>query len=158
MLDHPDIRWRRVSPRYVVVTLLGDVIWAVVFVAAAVVAFTVGELPWVAGGLAVLALGSLVGALLALRRARSIGYALRDDDLLFRRGLLVSRMVAVPYGRLQLVTVQSGPIARLLGFASLRVVTATAATGVVLPGIVAAEAADVRDRLIALAERRRVAA
>lgn len=158
MLDHPDVQWRRVSPRYVVVTLVGDVIWTALFAAAAVVVLTVTDLPWVAAGLTVLALISLVAAVLAVRRARSIGYALRDDDLLFRRGLLVSRIVAVPYGRLQLVSTQAGPVARLLGYASLRVVTATAATGVVLPGIIATEAPEVRDRLIALAERRRVAA
>jgi membrane protein YdbS with pleckstrin-like domain len=34
------------------------------------------------------------------RQARSIGYQLREDDLVFRRGILWQRMVAVPYGRM----------------------------------------------------------
>ncbi|MBK0422698.1 PH domain-containing protein [Leucobacter sp. CSA2] len=97
----------------------------------------------------------LINALLAFRRVRAIGYILREDDLLFRRGIMFERVIAVPYGRLQLVDVTRGPILRALGLATLKFVTASAATGVQLPGLRAEEAEALRDRLVKLAETRR---
>ncbi|WP_132205224.1 PH domain-containing protein [Leucobacter luti] len=97
----------------------------------------------------------LVNSLFAFRRVRAIGYILREDDLLFRRGIMFERIVAVPYGRLQLVDVTRGPLLRALGLATLKFVTASAATGVQLPGLRVDEAEALRDRLVALAETRR---
>ena len=104
------------------------------------------------GGLVVLL---LVSAVLAFRRVRAIGYVLRDDDLLFRRGIMFERVVAVPYGRLQLVDITRGPLLRALGLATLKFVTASAATGVSLPGLPVDQAEALRDRLVELAETRR---
>ena len=55
---------------------------------------------------------------------RAIGYRMREDDLLLRRGILFSRVVAVPYGRMQLVDITRGPVARAFGLAELKLVTA----------------------------------
>ncbi|PIJ38714.1 hypothetical protein BMH30_09310, partial [Leucobacter sp. OLES1] len=60
-----------------------------------------------------------------------------------------------PYGRLQLVDVTRGPLLRALGLANLKFVTAAAATGIALPGLVDADAEALRDELIRLAESRR---
>jgi membrane protein YdbS with pleckstrin-like domain len=87
---------------------------------------------------------------------RAIGYVLREDDLVFRRGILYSRLVAVPYGRMQLVDITRGPVARALGLAELRLVTAAASTDVTLPGLPEQAAAELRDELVARAESRRV--
>lgn len=97
----------------------------------------------------------LVNAAFAFRRVRALGYVLRADDLLFRRGIMFERVVAVPYGRLQLVDVTRGPVLRALGLASLKFVTASAATGITLPGLRHEDAEALRDRLVALAETRR---
>ena len=102
-----------------------------------------------------MALVLLVNAVLAFRRVRAIGYVLREDDLLFRRGIMFERVIAVPYGRLQLVDVTRGPLLRALGLATLKFVTASVATGVNLPGLPEAEAEALRDRLVELAETRR---
>jgi membrane protein YdbS with pleckstrin-like domain len=91
----------------------------------------------------------------APRRARSIGYLLREDDLLFRRGIMFQRFVSVPYGRMQLIDITRGPVGRMLGLADLKFMTAAASTGVMIPGLPDAEAAELRDRLVTLAESRR---
>lgn len=154
-LDHPAAEWRRVSPKYVYLSFVGDLLLVLVLAAVTVVLLLL-ELPWFAWlWPAVLAALSLLSAALAPRRARAIGYQLREDDLLFRKGLLFTRIVAVPYGRMQLVDVQRGPLAQLFGLASLRLVTAAAASGVGIPGLPAQEAAWLRDQLVALAETRR---
>lgn len=155
-LDHPNVQWRRVSKKYVLLELFGDLVMAVIFAAVALgLAFFV-EAPVIAWiWPVILAVIALFSSFFAARRARAIGYQLRDDDLLFRKGLLFSRLVAVPYGRMQLVDVQRGPVARMLGLASLKMVTAAAVTGVQIPGLPNAEAEQLRDHLIAVAETRR---
>jgi len=153
--DLPDIEWRRVSPKQVGVELVGSAIWVLLCVAGAIVAlvFEIWPVAAVVGAVAVI---SAISAALIPRRVRSYGYAMRDDDLLFRRGLLFQRFVAVPYGRMQLVDINRGPIARMLGLADLKLVTAAATTGVAIPGLTEADAGELRDRLVELAETRRV--
>lgn len=154
--DHPGATWQRVSPKYVYLALTGDLVFVVVMAAATVVVGLVTDWSWFAWPLpAAIALISLISAFFEVRRTRAIGYQLRDDDLMFRRGLFFARLVAVPYGRMQLVDVQQGPIARLFGLANVKMVTAAAVTGVAIPGLPLAEAEQLRDHLIRLAESRR---
>lgn len=147
--------WRRVSPRYIVVDVVGYIVFGVVVVGAATAVTLFTHIDWLWGAVAVLAVVFIVTICLTPRRVRSIGYQLRDDDVLFRRGILFQRFVAVPYGRMQLVDINRGPLARLLGLSELKFVTAAAASGVVIPGLAEADAEELRDRLVALAESRR---
>ncbi|MBL3700671.1 hypothetical protein EV139_0213 [Leucobacter luti] len=155
---HGDAEWQRVSPSYAWADLIVNL--ALVIGAGLVIGIIIltnaGEQPLVPLLiLSAVVLLLLVNALFAFRRVRAIGYILREDDLLFRRGIMFERIVAVPYGRLQLVDVTRGPLLRALGLATLKFVTASAATGVQLPGLRVAEAEALRDRLVALAETRR---
>ena len=151
--------WLRVSPRYAWVDLVLNLFWVLVTAGGYLVVALVlaDEKPPLAVHLivAAVALVLLVNAVLAFRRVRAIGYVLREDDLLFRRGIMFERVIAVPYGRLQLVDVTRGPLLRALGLATLKFVTASVATGVNLPGPPEAEAEALRDRLVELAETRR---
>jgi len=154
-LELADSDWRRVSRKYIVVDLVGTLIAGVVTVAATSIPAWVTQLVWlwaIPGSLAIIFIITLC---LTPRRVRSIGYQLRSDDLLFRRGLMFQRFVSVPYGRMQLVDINRGPLARAVGLSELRFVTAAASTGVTIPGLPEAEAEGLRDRLVELAESRR---
>ncbi len=100
--------------------------------------------------------GVLTGLVLVAveRRFAAWGYLEREDDLLVRRGVLVRRTSVVPYGRMQYVDVTAGPLARRYGLATVTLHTAAAATDASLPGLLAAEASRLRDRLAALGEAR----
>jgi len=153
-LDVPDIDWSRVSTKLVwtellTVLLVGGVITAgivLIGIPAGIAVTLVG----VAAGVA-----TVLVAAFTPRRVRAIGYALRQDDLIIRRGLMWQRFVAVPYGRMQLVDVSRGPVGRLLGLSDLRFVTAAASTNVRIPGLAAEHADELRDRLVQMAESRR---
>jgi hypothetical protein len=86
------------------------------------------------------------------RRFRSWGYAEREDDLLVRRGVMFARLSVVPYGRMQFIDVQAGPLERIFKLATVRLHTAAAATDARIPGLEREEAARLRDRLAELGE------
>lgn len=146
--------WQRVSPKYLVVDVLSYAIFGLIVTGLSAIPFLSG---WEAGWFVPVVVGIFWLIIVALtpRRVRSIGYQLRADDLLFRRGIMWHRMVAVPYGRMQLVDINRGPLARLVGLSELKFVTAAAATGVVIPGLSEEVAEALRDELVALAESRR---
>lgn len=88
------------------------------------------------------------------RNWRSWRYAERADDLLISKGVLWREETVVPYGRMQLVEVTSGPVERHFGLASVQLHTAAAATDATIPGLDPAEAERLRDRLTELGEAR----
>jgi uncharacterized protein len=147
--------WQRVSPKFIVVDLIGNLIGGIVMTALSGIAWFVTQAPWLLVLPIIVGVFTIVTVAFTPRRVRAIGYQLRDDDLLFRRGLMFQRFVAVPYGRMQLVDINRGPLARAVGLSELKLVTAAAASNVTIPGLPEADADALRDRLVALAESRR---
>lgn len=88
------------------------------------------------------------------RNWRSWQYAERADDLLVAHGVLWRELTLVPYGRMQLVEVTSGPLERRYGLARLQLHTAAATTDATVPGLTPGEAERLRDRLTELGEAR----
>jgi uncharacterized protein len=154
-IELPATEWKRVSQKYILVDVIGSVIGAVVMVGGASIASYFIGTQWAWAATISLAIIFVVTIAFTPRRVRSIGYALRADDLLFRRGLLFQRFVSIPYGRMQLVDINRGPLARALGLSELKFVTAAAASGVTIPGIPEQDAEELRDTLVTLAESRR---
>ncbi|WP_308797217.1 PH domain-containing protein [Agromyces silvae] len=152
---HVDRDWRRVSPKYIVVEIVGSIIGAGVLIAGMLIAYFLGNQQWALWVAIAVGVIALITIAFEPRRVRSIAYRLREDDLVFRRGIMFQRQVAVPYGRMQLVDITRGPVARAMGLADLKFVTAAAATAVTVPGLPAEEADRLRDELVALAETRR---
>lgn len=152
----PGPDWHQVSPkltvarRIVLALFLGPVLVGLLVL----LAFA-GSWRWLAlvliGGWLVMTgwLWWLIG-----RRVRSFGYAERSADLLVTSGIMFRRLTIVPYGRMQLVDIQAGPIDRALGVATVALHTAAATTDAKIPGLPPAEAAGLRDRLAALGEQR----
>ncbi len=86
------------------------------------------------------------------RRFRAWGYLERDEDLLVRRGVMIRRLSVVPYGRMQFVEVTAGLVERMFGLSTVKLHTAAARSDARIPGLEAAEAARLRDRLATLGE------
>ena len=154
-LNLPGVEWRRVSPKYVWVDVISTGVLALVLLAASCLpAFLSHVALWWILPVVVFVIMVLVIALVP-RRVRAIGFQLRDDDLLFRRGLLFQRFVSVPYGRMQLIDITRGPVSRAVGLSDLHFVTAAASSSVAIPGLPLLDAEELRDQLVALAETRR---
>lgn len=146
--------WKRVSPklsavrRILILVPIGIIAIAAIFTLALTT-----DLWWLITLITVLAIGSAVwGWIWAARNQRSWGYAENDDDLLVTSGVMFKRLVAVPYGRMQFVDVNAGPVHRAFGIATVSLHTASTETAADIPGIPAAEATRLRNRLTELGE------
>ncbi|MCR2764937.1 PH domain-containing protein [Microbacterium sp. zg.B48] len=150
-----DGTWHQLARQYVWVQLISTGALAVLVLAAMLLLTLVWHQwwAWIPGGIFLVIL--IWTIVITPRQARAYGYQLRRDDLVFRRGILWQRVVAVPYGRMQLVDITHGPLDRGFGIAQLKLVTAAASTGVVIPGLKQEAAERLRDTLVDVAETRR---
>lgn len=151
--DVPGVTWNRVSDRLIGVRRLTVAVFLGVPALATVLpAVIVGSAMWLLP--AVLVLLVAWAWWLIPRQVRAIGYAELEDDLLIRKGVLFRSLTVVPYGRMQYVDVQAGPLMRRAGMAQVQLHTASASTDASIPGLLEAEASRLRDRLTEAGEAR----
>jgi membrane protein YdbS with pleckstrin-like domain len=100
-----------------------------------------------AGVVAVLVIAAVVVPPVRYRRWR---YALREEDLWIRHGVLTITVTVVPYRRLQFVDTKQGPLDRLFGLSQLVVHTAAIGTSAKLPGLAVDDAERLREVLAKL--------
>jgi len=76
-------------------------------------------------------------------------YALREDDLMIRRGILVRHVTAIPRCRVQHVDIKQGPIEQWLGLSRVRIHTASGLRGDgTIPGLNRQRSEHLRDQLL----------
>lgn len=148
----PDRTWIRVSPllarmRRTVLIALGVPVIAGAAAGLSFVWDQAGPVIGIVGALALVWAWFAVG-----RNFRSWGYIERADDLLVTHGAMFKKLTVVPYGRMQLVDVKAGPIARSFGLVSVKLHTAAATTDAQVRGLTPDDAGALRDRLTALGE------
>lgn len=104
---------------------------------------------WLAAApIAVLIVSALL-IVIAVRRARSRGVAIRDHDIAFKSGLWFQRTVLLPFTRVQHAEVTAGPLQRKFGLASLKLYTAGgSAVDLNIPGLSRERAERLRDHIL----------
>lgn len=148
-------QWRGVSPRLATARsiIVSAVCAALVLAAVALWALLSSPWPLVA---AVVVFGAWLWLLWLVRRqVAAISWSEQAEELVVRRGRLRRTLVSVPYGRLQLADMQSGPLARHFGLASVQIHTASPHSGGSIPGLPVAEAEALRARLTERGESQR---
>ena len=152
----PAYEWQRLSPGYRKLRRLTS--WLVAPIVFSIPAILVGVLTgmwWISAILwGIAAVIVVVRLALVDRNYRSWGYVEREEDLYITNGVVFRSLVAVPYGRMQLVEVASGPLERAFGLATVSLKTASPETNATIPGLAPDEAARLRDRLTELGESR----
>ena len=148
------LTWRRVSPKLAVLQLTTHGLAVAALLLPAVALPLVVGIAWLWAVPAVVAIVGAVVLALIPRRVRAWGYAEEADDLVITRGIMFKTLVVVPYGRMQYVDVQAGPLERALGLATVQLHTASPGTDAGIPGLVATEAGRLRERLASRGESR----
>lgn len=160
-IDPAGVEWTRVDPKFIPVRVLSVTVGWLITLAAVLVPSVLtwtgvwnlwSWLIWTA--LAVVLVWGSVDVALEPRRTRAIGYHEREDDLLIRKGLLWQQVVAVPYGRMQYVDIEAGPLMRRFKICTVQLKTASATTDAKIPGVRREEGARLRDELSARGQAR----
>lgn len=105
------------------------------------------------GALAAVVLAALGGLLVRWWTSlvwRAWQFRIGDGALHLRHGVLTRRQSTIPYHRVQHIDLEAGPLERRMGLTSLILRTASASSDSTVPGIDAAEAEDLRARILTL--------
>ena len=143
-LDGAD--WVGVSPRLATVrTWIAIIALGIPLLAGIVLGVVFGGWVWAAPGVLAVLLAWVLW--LVNRQVPAIRYAELGDELAVRRGIMFRTLTLVPYGRMQYIEVDAGPIARKNGIATITLHTASASSDAEIPGVPEEEATRLRDRL-----------
>lgn len=154
LFENGDLAWQPVSAKLVTTRTITLVAWLVPFIiAGAVLAVLFSAWIWIAVGVLTLAL--VWGLWLIRRQVSAMSYIELAEDLVIRKGRVFRQVSSIPFGRLQYVDVQSGPLERKYGMATLQIFTASPSTSATIPGLLIATAEEMRERLMARGEAQR---
>ncbi len=148
LFSPPTESWVRLSSRFIPLRRLDTALGWVLLTAIAVVPLWifVGRTP----GLTALGVGAVLTLWRVVRQGaivRAWGYAERETDLYITSGIFQRQLTVVPYGRMQAVEVTAGPLQRAFNVATVKLVTASAQSDAMIPGLEPEAAAALRDRL-----------
>jgi uncharacterized protein len=149
-----DLPWRPVSPRLARVRLITLAAFLVPLVVGALL-LAVLLTRWALLGALLVVVAGVWGSWVIVRQVSAISWVELEEEIVIRRGRLFRSLVSVPYGRLQYVDIQSGPLMRSQGIASCEIHTASPESGGSLPGLPVDEAEALRARLSARGEAQR---
>lgn len=142
-----------VSRKLITARLIAQTLWALVIAGGFLAAqFFIGGRWWI--GAAVTGVWFVFQAIMIPLRVRNLGWLETDDELLISKGKMFQTFTVVPYGRIQFVDVTTGPFTRPLGLKGVTLHTASASTDAKIPGLEAAEADALRERLAVNARER----
>ncbi len=146
--------WQGVDRRLVTARSLALAAVALPLVIVAVVlAAVVSPRVWIAA--AVVPIGWVWAQVIILLQVPAISWAELPEELAIRRGRMWRSLVTVPYGRIQYVDLESGPMLRALGLATITVNTASPESSGTIPGLPTQVAEELRVRLAARGEAKR---
>lgn len=111
------VHWQALLPSYRKVQRISiALVWGGILVSGIGLSWVILEefKPWIAGLIALVALGSgAINLRLVDAAYRVKGYAVREHDICYREGLIFRKSSTIPYRRLQQVTLNQGPIMKL---------------------------------------------
>jgi len=145
-LNPDDAQWTYVSRRLTAARLISVWLLAAPFAAGFVAVQVLAGGLWYIGAV-VVAIFALWASWVAARQVSAHAWAERDDDLVIKQGRMFRRVIVVPYGRMQYVEVQAGPLLRMFRIARVQLHTASPGTDAHIAGVPVAQAARLRDRL-----------
>ncbi len=148
VMDQTETELTALHPDHVKVTRIVGCLYAVpILIAAGVLEAVVPGLPGIVV-VPVLVLAALIVFRVPLRRYQARGYDMGADRLRVVRGILFHVDTVVPFGRIQHIDVDQGPLQRAYGLATLTVHTAgTHNASVQLPGLEKTHADAMREEI-----------
>ncbi|MXO55588.1 PH domain-containing protein [Pontixanthobacter gangjinensis] len=153
-MDETDNSLTPLHSNHVKVTRIVALLFAIPFVIASIVLEVADILPFGVFVVPVFLIAAFLVIRIPLRRYHARGYQMSDDRLRVVRGIMFHSDTVVPFGRVQHIDVNQGPLQRAYGIATLTVHTAgTHNASVHLPGLNNEDALAMRETIRAHIKR-----
>ncbi|WP_029033435.1 PH domain-containing protein [Salinimicrobium terrae] len=146
-----EVKLQPISRKYLIKLQVGTTISLLFFVVGIVFGFYFlpvefhNYLVWAAIVLVLLFGWSFFNNVMYVKRS---GYALREQDIIFKRGFLFERITVVPFNRIQHVSVERSFMDKMLNIATIKVFTAGGSgSDVSIPGVKPQTATSVKEEI-----------
>ena len=144
-----EISWKPLKSDYRLVSLIGEAIfWLILFSLATFILFLKSD--EISRGMSlsillVIVTLSILRLLTVFFAFRHKGFAIREQDVLYKKGLFWKTQTSIPFNRVQHCEVKQGPIERMFDLAQLIVYTAGGSTSDLrVPGLEPTEANSIK--------------
>lgn len=143
-----EVDFENISSKYKIIVLLRYLILIILFVTILSTIYWQNDDPGNTNYLYILVSGmiflfSLLG--MNIWSMRYWGYALRENDILYRSGIFSKSVKIIPFRQVQYVDIKEGILSRLFDLSSIALHTAGAAEGLRIPGIEKSNAAAMQE-------------
>ncbi|MGB5943304.1 MAG: PH domain-containing protein [Leeuwenhoekiella sp.] len=135
--DFATVGYNDISPKYLSKSLIGLGVLTLIFLGGWGFLWMT-EIPVLGLWFLLLALLIFFGVLLfnTVQRQKCYGYALRERDIVFKRGFLVSKVTVIPFNRIQHIETSSGVLDKAFKLSNLDIFTAGGSgSDITIPGL-----------------------
>lgn len=150
--NYEGVELKSFAPNYLLKRHISTSIWLLIVAAAVVIAYNFAEefrifVPFLGGALILKFVWSYITNYQWFRKS---GYALREHDIIFKRGFLFEKTTVVPFNRVQHVSTNRGVMDKMLNLSTLNVFTAGGSgSDIALPGLLPETADSLKEILAA---------
>ena len=144
-----ELEFEPVDHRYRSVQLILTGLGYILAAAFALLLLLVDDCIWCILAECVIAAAMVVNLIIANKAWKFKGYALRENDITYRSGLVFAKTTTIPYDRLQQVSVKQNPVSKLFSMYSVEVFNgAQGMASLTIPGLTEERANQIKDILI----------
>ncbi len=135
--NYEEVDFRPISRKYLIKTLLQTTgFFAVLLIGCGVLFYLEWNSTYIFGILLVILVWFAFMFWNVFKLQKNYGFALREKDILYRRGFIVNKTTVIPFNRVQHVSTTRGILDKKLGIATLEIFTAGGSgSDIKIPGL-----------------------
>ncbi len=131
-----DLNYEGVDPRYRSVQIILTALLYLLFAAAALPLLLLDDILWFILAEAIIVVAMAVNLVIVSKAWTFKGYALRENDITYRSGVVFPKITTIPFSKMQQVSVKQNPISKIFRLYSVEVVNgAQAMASLTIPGL-----------------------
>lgn len=149
---YEEVELKAFAPKYLLKRNISTTVWLIIIFAGIAIAYNFAEefrvfVPFLSAAFILFFLWAYISNYQWYKKS---GYAVRERDVVFKRGFLFERTTVVPFNRVQHVSTNRSVLDKMLNLSTLNVFTAGGSgSDVALPGLVPETADSLKEALAA---------
>lgn len=131
-----DLKYDHIEARYRIVQMILTALGYLILAGAALFLLLLDDCIWCVAAECMIAVALAINLFILRKAWECKGYALRENDITYRSGVVFPKTTTVPYGRLQQVSVKQNPVAKIFKLYAVELVNgAQGMASLIIPGL-----------------------